>query len=350
MSKRHNKSNSSSDESSSSSSEQINKKQKPDTYTHDKDLPSLVVPKFAYDGATRESIDKAKADVRKKRFFGDYEAEVEAIKEARFRYDPLVALGAKEAEETPEEAWNGYPKASQRPEDPLFALDQKTGKMIVKKEPDIRQTTDLHMIPSDGTVVLAGIRRSGKSWALRCILYHMRHLMSKGLVFSATRFNGFWRRHIPNAYIHEEFDGDVLQAFMDWRGKQVEEFQRAFGSDARDEQNFFIILDDCVDQHTRYDQVLILYAIGSVSSTTFTSTTLSLGLRSTTPLTKGSGSLRLRTGPKAGDPKRVCGCGGKGDMLDSLIVPNTTSSLFVYLRAGSRSSSGFFTEEGTTTR
>lgn len=254
-------SSSSSDSDSSSDDEKINKKHKDkkakvDTFTHDEQLTELIVPAFAYDGTTREQIDKAKADVRKKRFFKDYEDEVEAIKEARFRYDPLVALGAKDAEETPEEAWNAYPKAAQRPEDPLFSFDQKTGKMMVKKEPDIRQTTDLHMIPSDGTVVLAGIRRSGKSWALRCILYHMRHLMSKGLVFSATRFNGFWRRHIPNSYIHEEFDGDVLQSFMDWRGKQVEEYQRQFGPEARDEQNFFIILDDCVDQHTRYDQVL----------------------------------------------------------------------------------------------
>jgi hypothetical protein len=262
---KYNDSSSSSDYSSSDSSseEEItkkkkknNKKPKVDTWTKDKDLPQLVIPTFAYDGEKREEVDRAKADVRKKRFFDDYEAEVEAIEQAVFRYDPLVALGAKEADYTPEEAWKQYPKAAQRPDDPLFGFDEKTGKMIVKREPDIRQTTDLHMIPSDGTVVLAGIRRSGKSWALRCILYHMRHLMSKGLVFSATRFNGFWRRHVPNGYIHEEFDGDVLQAFMDWRGKQVEEYQRLFGEDARDEQNFFIILDDCVDQHTRYDQVL----------------------------------------------------------------------------------------------
>lgn len=237
------------------------KKQRPvpvDTYERDRDLPSLIVPKFAYDGSKREEMDGAKADTRKRRFFDDYEASVKAIKEQKVaepRYDALAALGAKEPEVSREDAWNASEPAVQAPEDPLLGFDVKSGKPVLKREPDIRLVHDLSMIPADGTVVVAGIRRSGKSWALRSILYHMRHVMSKGMIFSATKFNGWWRQHVPDAYIHEEFDGDIVDSFLKWRAKAVEDYQRDFGEDARDEQNYFIILDDCVDQQTRYFDV-----------------------------------------------------------------------------------------------
>jgi hypothetical protein len=252
---------SSSDEATHHAKKKQRKQPVVDTFTRDRDQPALIVPTFAYDGAKRDEMDAAKASARKKRFFSDYEASVEAIKEqktAEPRYDPLAALGATEPEITREEAWEASEPAVSAPEDPLLGYDVKTGKPTLKREPDVRLVNDLSMIPADGTVVVAGIRRSGKSWALRAILYHMRHVMSKGIIFSATKFNGWWRQHVPDAYIHEEFDGDVVDAFLKWRAKAVEEYQRDFGDDARDEQNYFIILDDCVDQQTRYFDVRTL--------------------------------------------------------------------------------------------
>lgn len=61
---------------------------------------------------------------------------------------------------------------------------------------------------------------------------------------------------MPDQYIHEELDGDVIQRFLDWRKDQIVSMKRNFGVDARDPQNYFIILDDCVDQNTRYDKVM----------------------------------------------------------------------------------------------
>lgn len=260
-----------SDSSSSSSSSEHEKKNNNDkkkgkvvldSFTKDRDDRTLTVPDFALDSDKEDEVNKKKAKARIEAYNEDRQKELDAIKEIKkqnlVQFDPDVALGAKKPELAREEAWEASEVAEKAPEDDLFSLDPKTGKWKLTREPVIKRLTDYSVIPIDGTVIVAGIRRSGKSYALRDILYEFRHVLSKGMVFSATKFNGWWGEHIPEQHIHNELDGDLIEEFLKWRGEQIIEYRRQFGEDAEDDQNFFIILDDCVDQVTRYFNVRLM--------------------------------------------------------------------------------------------
>jgi hypothetical protein len=229
------------------------------------------VPTFALDEKKAADVNAKKANTRIEKWFKEREAEQEAIikikKDNLVQFRPDDALGASEKPKTREEIWEESELAKKAAEDDLFEIDPKNGKIKLKREPVIKRITDFSVIPIDGTVIVAGIRRSGKSYGLRDILYEFRHVLSRGMVFSATKFNGWYGEHIPQDYIFEELDGDIIDKFLEWRGKQIVEYKRQFGQHASDDQNFFIILDDCVDMDTRYYQVLsrnLSWFLGSV--------------------------------------------------------------------------------------
>lgn len=68
---------------------------------------------------------------------------------------------------------------------------------------------DIVEIPNP-TVVMVGSRRKGKSFWMRWVLYHMRELHPFATIFTETRYNGFWRKHFPDAHIHDRYDAALL--------------------------------------------------------------------------------------------------------------------------------------------
>lgn len=193
------------DDSSSSSSEQekdkkkkpANKKAKPvlDSYTRDVDEPRLTVPKFALDKRKEDAQDKKKAEVRLKEYDEERERELDAAKEIKQRnervFEPDVALGYESPPLSPMSQWEQAEAAVEAEADDLFVFDEKTGKTRLAREPVLKLRRDYSMIPIDGTIVVAGIRRSGKTFGVRDILYELRHSLAGGLVFSATKHNGY---------------------------------------------------------------------------------------------------------------------------------------------------------------
>lgn len=229
-----------------------------DSFVKDTDDDTLTVPDFALDEETAEQQDTKNAQVRIKRYQKEREKELEAIKRVKTegeRYITDVALGYESPVDTPEESWEKSPSAVAAPPDDLFIFDERTGKTMLAREPDIRLMVDFNVFPADGTIIFGGIRRSGKTFGVRDLLYHLRHHFAGGLVFSATKHNGWWKEHIPDKYIYEELDGDVIDRFLKWRAASLVQQSRDFSKNAKDQQNYFIILDDMVDQMTRYFDV-----------------------------------------------------------------------------------------------
>lgn len=105
----------------------------------------------------------------------------------------------------------------------------------------------------DFTTVLIGRRRSGKTWASRWLMYHLRHRFPFGMVITGTRLNNFWSQYIPEEFIHDIADvEDVLNLVF---ARQT--FIKAnpqLGIDPR----MFLILDDVMgDKHkTRHGKEL----------------------------------------------------------------------------------------------
>ncbi len=105
----------------------------------------------------------------------------------------------------------------------------------------------------DFTTVLIGRRRSGKTWAQRWLLYHLRHRYPFGLVITGTRLNNFWAQYVPEDFIHDIEDlKEVLDECM--ARQTYLEAQPHLGIDSR----MFVILDDVMSDKyvTRFSTAL----------------------------------------------------------------------------------------------
>ena len=59
----------------------------------------------------------------------------------------------------------------------------------------------------DATVVCCGKRRTGKSWALRNIMWLMKDKIPAGIVISQTdELNKYWRDYVPSKFIYPKYE------------------------------------------------------------------------------------------------------------------------------------------------
>lgn len=115
---------------------------------------------------------------------------------------------------------------------------------------------DPKMFPPDGTMVLFGRRRSGKSWLVRWIFHLYRHIYRTVIVLTNTKQNAFWGNHVPFRYIHK-YDPFVIQKIM-------EEQKSVLASNILNAENpeliqnpyIAVILDDVVAHDMHHDPML----------------------------------------------------------------------------------------------
>jgi predicted GIY-YIG superfamily endonuclease len=105
------------------------------------------------------------------------------------------------------------------------------------------QPTDYSKILDNALIVNIGRRRSGKSHNCDWIMYNKRDVFPWGVVFTKTKFNGFWQKRCPNAYIYNGYKPDVLRRLFEHQQKLV-----AMGDDCPVNRKMFVIIDDCASQ------------------------------------------------------------------------------------------------------
>lgn len=110
---------------------------------------------------------------------------------------------------------------------------------------------DMRMIKDDKVCVFIGKRETGKSFLVRDLLYHKRHL-PVGTVISGTEgANSFYSSIMPPIFIHHVFRPEVLANFMKRQKKMVtllnkDKKQGIPAEESRIDPRAFIILDDCM--------------------------------------------------------------------------------------------------------
>lgn len=103
------------------------------------------------------------------------------------------------------------------------------------------------------TIVFFGKRGTGKTFAMRWILQNdvIRSLLPRLIVMTDTKINGFWQQYIPEDYVHEGFDHDLLLEIME-RQKEVIKKWRAL--DEKDKPfynpNLCVVFDDIISNRT----------------------------------------------------------------------------------------------------
>lgn len=115
---------------------------------------------------------------------------------------------------------------------------------------------DPRTFPADGTMVLFGRRRSGKSWLIRWILNMYKHTYRQVVVLTNTKQNLFWAHHIPFRFIHE-YSQFVIQkilvhqrSVMAWNALHADEPEMLINP------YMAVILDDVVAHDLQHDEML----------------------------------------------------------------------------------------------
>lgn len=105
---------------------------------------------------------------------------------------------------------------------------------------------DIRKIQDDSVMVFIGKRRTGKSFLMRDILYHKRHIPA-GIVISHTeKLSPFFQKFIPKMFIHHEYNSKILQDIFIRQQKAVDENWTI--------PHCFLVMDDCLSDSKNWSR------------------------------------------------------------------------------------------------
>ena len=82
----------------------------------------------------------------------------------------------------------------------------------------------------------------------------MRKMFPRGLCVTRTAINGFWQKMIPDEYVHEEVNEQLLSTYIRVQDKWVRAARA--NPEALINPNAFLIFEDCVDQNFRFNKTI----------------------------------------------------------------------------------------------
>ena len=101
--------------------------------------------------------------------------------------------------------------------------------------------------PNEGVLVtFYGKRRTGKSFGLRNVMAVLKELFPYGLVMSKTAFNKYWQKHVPEKYVYDHVDRNVLSKFLGRQQRITNYLQDNPEYHSVVNPRVFLILDDVV--------------------------------------------------------------------------------------------------------
>lgn len=104
------------------------------------------------------------------------------------------------------------------------------------------------------TWLFMGMTGTGKSYAIRHLMYMYRDLVPYGFIFSHTKMNGFYQQFFPNHKIIDHFDNDFLRKILAVQRERV----RMKGINSL----CLVVLDDIVsEKNLRYMDAVIEFAM-----------------------------------------------------------------------------------------
>lgn len=96
-------------------------------------------------------------------------------------------------------------------------------------------------MPNDATSIFVAKRRSGKSVAVKDIMWHKRNIPC-GIVCNGTEEgNSFYGEFIPDLFVYSDFDKDAIERVIQRQRKLVNGVNKD-----KPGNNAFIVLDDCM--------------------------------------------------------------------------------------------------------
>ena len=106
---------------------------------------------------------------------------------------------------------------------------------------------DLSEIPDGSICAFIGKRKSGKSCAIRDLMYHKRYIPIGQIISGSEKANPFFYKFFPSSYIEDEYTEETLDNILK-RQVKIKEFakQQKMMNKREIDTRFLIVFDDCL--------------------------------------------------------------------------------------------------------
>ena len=104
---------------------------------------------------------------------------------------------------------------------------------------------NISSIKDDAVVVFIGRRRTGKSFALRDLMFHNRDIPFGTIISGTEEASPFYKNFIPKTYIFHEFDENIVNNILT-RQKELLKKKDQYHEYKKMDPRIFLILDDCL--------------------------------------------------------------------------------------------------------
>jgi hypothetical protein len=109
---------------------------------------------------------------------------------------------------------------------------------------------DMTMIKDHETVVLIGARNTGKSYLVKDMLYHHKHIPVGTCISPTEEANKCFGDHIPPIFIHSEYTPELIDNVLTRQKDIVGKIMNG-GSEMKSiDPNAFLLMDDCLYDRT----------------------------------------------------------------------------------------------------
>ena len=106
---------------------------------------------------------------------------------------------------------------------------------------------DPNEIPDGSVCVFIGKRKSGKSSAIRDLMWHKKNIPIGQIISGSERANPFFKNFFPSTYIDDEYTQEVIDNILK-RQNKIKEFahQQAEQRKRPVDPRFLLVFDDCL--------------------------------------------------------------------------------------------------------
>ena len=106
---------------------------------------------------------------------------------------------------------------------------------------------DIKSMPDHVTIAMIAKRGSGKSFLTRELIYHKRHIPCAVAISRTERLNKFYTDFIPDIYIYENYNNEILAKIFTKQAKIIEDNDERKKNGKKDKDpRLMLVMDDCM--------------------------------------------------------------------------------------------------------
>ncbi len=107
------------------------------------------------------------------------------------------------------------------------------------------ETLDPQSIPDGSVCVFVGKRKTGKSCAIRDLMWHKKYIPIGQVISGSETANPFFNQFFPKTYIDDEYSEEILSNILK-RQRKIKQFAISKKTGKKVDPRFCLVFDDCL--------------------------------------------------------------------------------------------------------